>query len=70
MGFAAYNVALAYGQVAESAGTAGLLHASIPVFTDLLAIVFLGEHLGGLAWTGIAVSFSGVALISLGEGGG
>ncbi len=70
MGLAAYNVALAYGQVAVSAGTAGLLHASIPVFTALLAVVFPGERLGGLAWAGIAVSLSGVALISLGEGGG
>jgi drug/metabolite transporter (DMT)-like permease len=70
LGFAAYNLALAYGQATVSAGTAGLLHASIPVFTALLAVVFLGERLGVLAWTGIAVSFSGVVLISLGEGGG
>jgi drug/metabolite transporter (DMT)-like permease len=70
MGFAAYNVALAYGQDTVSAGTAGLLHASIPVFTALLAVALLGERLAGLAWAGIAVSFSGVALISLGEGGG
>jgi len=70
MGFAAYNVALAYGQDTVSAGTAGLLHASIPVFTALLAVAFLGERLGGLAWAGIAVSFSGVVLISLSEGGG
>jgi drug/metabolite transporter (DMT)-like permease len=51
MGFAAYNVALAYGQVALSAGTAGLLHTSIPVFTALLAVAFLGERVGaGVGW--------------------
>jgi drug/metabolite transporter (DMT)-like permease len=70
LGFGLYNAALAYGQTTVSAGTAGLLHASVPVFTALLAVAFLGERLGGLAWAGIAVSFSGAALISLGEGGG
>ncbi len=57
LGFAAYNAALAYGQTTVSAGTAGLLHASIPVFTALLAVAFLKERLEGLAWAGIAVSF-------------
>jgi len=70
LGFAAYNVTLVYGQDTVSAGTAGLLHASIPVFTALLAVAFLKERLEGLAWAGIAVSFAGVALISVGEGGG
>jgi hypothetical protein len=70
LGFGLYNAALAYGRTTVSAGTAGLLHASVPVFTALLAVAFLGERLGGLAWAGIAVSFSGAALISLGEGGG
>jgi drug/metabolite transporter (DMT)-like permease len=70
LGFGLYNAALAYGQTTVSAGTAGLLHASVPVFTALLAVAFLGERLRGLAWAGIAVSFSGAALISLGEGGG
>ena len=70
LGFGLYNAALAYGQTTVSAGTAGLLHASVPAFTALLAVAFLGERLGGLAWAGIAVSFSGAALISLGEGGG
>ncbi|MBW3630565.1 MAG: hypothetical protein KY464_14875, partial [Gemmatimonadetes bacterium] len=35
----------------------------------LLAAAFLGERLGLLGWVGTAVSFCGVALISLGEGG-
>ena len=70
LGFGLYNAALAYGQTTVSAGTAVLLHASVSVFTALLAVAFLGERLGSLAWAGIAVSFSGAALISLGEGGG
>jgi drug/metabolite transporter (DMT)-like permease len=41
----------------------------VPVFTALLAVAFLGERLGPLGWIGTFVSFCGVALISLGEGG-
>jgi drug/metabolite transporter (DMT)-like permease len=67
--FALYNVALNYGQLTASAGTASLIIASIPIFTALLAVTFLGERLGAFGWAGIAVGFSGMALITLGEGG-
>ena len=68
--FALYNVALNYGQLTASAGAASLIIASIPIFTALLAAAFLGERLDTLGWSGIAVGFSGVALITVGEGGG
>src|SRR5215216_6992589 len=68
--FALYNVALNYGQVTASAGAASLIIASIPIFTALLAAAFLGERLDTLGWSGIAVGFVGVALITVGEGGG
>src|ERR671932_504420 len=68
--FALYNVALNYGQITASAGAASLIIASIPIFTALLAAAFLGERLDVLGWSGIAVGFSGVALITVGEGGG
>jgi drug/metabolite transporter (DMT)-like permease len=68
--FALYNVALNYGQVSASAGAASLIIASIPIFTALLAVAFLGERLDVLGWSGIAVGFLGMALITLGEGGG
>ena len=68
--FALYNVALNYGQLTASAGAASLIIASIPIFTALLAAAFLGERLDALGWSGIAVGFSGVALITVGEGGG
>ena len=68
--FALYNVALNYGQLTASAGAASLIIASIPIFTALLAAAFLGERLDAVGWTGIAVGFSGVALITVGEGGG
>jgi drug/metabolite transporter (DMT)-like permease len=68
--FALYNLALNSGQVTASAGVASLIIASIPIFTALLAAAFLGERLDALGWSGIAVGFVGVALITVGEGGG
>lgn len=70
LAFAVYHVALNYGEVTVGAGAAGVLIATAPVFTALLAAVFLGERLRPLGWAGMAVSFAGAALISLDEGGG
>jgi drug/metabolite transporter (DMT)-like permease len=68
--FAVYHVALNYGEITVSAGAAGVLIATAPVFTALLAATFLRERLRPLGWTGMAVSFAGTALISVDEGGG
>lgn len=70
LGFAVYHVALNYGEVTVSAGAASILIASIPVITALMAAVVLRERLGPLGWMGMVISFSGVALITLGEGKG
>lgn len=69
LAFSAFTVLLAYGQLTVPAGTASLLVATIPAFTSLWAVAFLGERLGGVGWVGVAVSFLGVAMISFGEGG-
>ena len=66
LAFALYNVALNYGQLTASAGVASLIIASIPLFTALLAVGFLGERLGSRGWSGIAVGFLGVAMITFG----
>ena len=66
LAFALYNVALNYGQLSARAGVANLIIASIPLFTALLAVGFLGERLGARGWSGIAVGFVGVATITLG----
>ena len=70
LGFTVYHVGLAYGEVTVEAGAASLIIASVPVFTALLAVAFLGERLGAWGWAGSAASFAGVVLISVGEGGG
>jgi drug/metabolite transporter (DMT)-like permease len=70
LAFAVYHVTLNYGEVAVGAGSASVLINTAPVFTALLAVAFLGERLRALGWVGMAVSFSGALLISMGEGEG
>lgn len=70
LGFTVFTVFLAYGQLTVPVGTASLIVATIPASTALWSVMFLEERLGAVGWTGIAVSFFGIALISLGRGGG
>lgn len=70
LGFSVFTVFLAYGQLTVPAGTASLIIATIPAFTAVSAVVFLRERLGVAGWAGVAVSFFGIAIISLGEGEG
>lgn len=69
-GITVYHVALNYGEVTVTAGAASLIVSASPILTALLSALFLGERLSPSGWAGIVVSFGGVALISLGEGGG
>ncbi len=69
LGFTGYHVGLTFGQVTVEAGSASLIISSVPVFTALLATAYLGERLGPIGWVGTLISFGGVAMISLGEGG-
>lgn len=70
VGITISHVALVHGEITVTAGAASLLNACAPIFTALLATAFLGERLGAWGWAGIATSFSGIALISFGEGDG
>ena len=70
LAFTVYHVALNYGEVAVEAGAASVLNNTAPLFTALLAVMFLGERLRPLGWVGMGVSFFGAAMISAGEGGG
>lgn len=65
-----YHLGLSYGQLTVTAGAASLLVNASPIFTALLSALFLRERLGMSGWAGILVSFAGIALIALGEGGG
>jgi drug/metabolite transporter (DMT)-like permease len=70
LAFTVYHVALNYGELVVAAGAASVLINTAPLFTALLAVMFLGERLRLLGWVGMAVSFCGAALISAGEGEG
>jgi len=70
LAFAVYHAALNYGELTVSSGPAAVVVNTAPLFTALLATVFLGERLKVLGWVGMVVSFCGAVLIGLGEGGG
>ena len=68
LGFAFYNIALNIGEQSIPAGPAALLIQTLPIWTALAAIVFLGERLRTWGWIGIGVSFLGALVIALGKG--
>jgi drug/metabolite transporter (DMT)-like permease len=70
LGFTFYNLALNTGEQNISAGPAALLIQTVPIWTALLATLFLGERLRSWGWVGIAVSFSGALVIALSKGQG
>jgi drug/metabolite transporter (DMT)-like permease len=61
---------LAFGLKTVSAGAGSFLVGTIPIFSAVLARVFFHERLGRLGVLGITLSFAGMGLIALGEGGG
>ncbi len=65
-----YHLALNKGEQTVSAGASSMLVASSPIWAALLAATFRGERLHARGWGGIFLSFCGVVLIALGEGGG
>jgi drug/metabolite transporter (DMT)-like permease len=64
------QLALNYGARTVSAGAVSFLVGTVPIFTALLAVAFLGERLSVWGWTGILASFCGIGLIGLAEGEG
>jgi drug/metabolite transporter (DMT)-like permease len=70
LGFFIYHVGLNAGEVVVPAGSASFIISSVPVFSTLIAFVFLKERLTFLGWMGVLISFCGVALTSLGSGAG
>lgn len=69
-GFTIYNIALNHGEVTVPAGIASFIVGLIPVFTMLLAIIFLKERINSKTWVGVIISFIGIILIAVGEHGG
>ncbi|NIX75659.1 DMT family transporter [Microvirga terricola] len=67
---ALYAGLLNMGEKTVSAGAASFIINVNPIITAGLAMVVLGERFSARAWAGTALSFLGIGLIALGEGGG
>ena len=65
-----YTVLLNFGELTVSAAPASFIINGNPIFTAVLAMLFLGERFSRLAWLGTVISFAGMGLIALGEGDG
>ncbi|ERN53933.1 DMT family transporter [Alkalihalophilus marmarensis] len=68
LGFSVYHTALSIGEQSVSAGAAALLVSTTPIFSALLALMFLRERMGKFGWSGSFIAFLGVAIIMLGTG--
>lgn len=67
-GMSGYQLLLNWGEMHVPAGTASLLVSVAPVFSVLLAAMFLGERLTWRVGVGSAVAIGGSALIALSGG--
>jgi drug/metabolite transporter (DMT)-like permease len=70
IGITIYHLALTFGELKVTAGSASLLIASAPIFTAILAMLILKEKIKPWGWVGILISFLGVSLVARGEGEG
>jgi drug/metabolite transporter (DMT)-like permease len=66
-GFSLYHPFLNYGEHHISAGTASLLINSAPVWTAILAALFLHEKISWRKALGIGISFAGITLLVFGQ---
>jgi drug/metabolite transporter (DMT)-like permease len=58
-----YQLALMNGEKSVDAGTASLIINTSPIFTVLLALWLLDEHLDIKGWSGVLLGFVGAALL-------
>ena len=68
VGINGYHICATFGQLTISAGTAGMLIGSGPIFTTIFAILILKERLSKIGWIGLAFGFAGISLIAIGSG--
>lgn len=64
-----YHVALNYGEISVSSGTASFIISQSPIITAAFAFVVLRERLTIFGVIGMLISFLGVTLIMVGQGG-
>ena len=67
LGVTTYHTAQNFGMITVTAGSAGMIVGSVPIFIAILATIFLKERLRIWGWFSVFISFLGVSLIALGE---
>ncbi|KVZ05493.1 DMT family transporter [Burkholderia ubonensis] len=70
LGIALYNALLNTGETTVAPGAASFIVNTLPIFTALLASVFLGERFSRWGWFGSLISLAGIAVIAHGQPGG
>ncbi|KVC42385.1 DMT family transporter [Burkholderia diffusa] len=70
LGIALYNALLNTGEQTVSAGAASFIVNTLPIFTALLAAIFLRERFNRWGWLGSLVGLAGIAVIAHGQPGG
>ncbi len=69
IGITVYHIALTYGELRVTAGSASLIISAAPIFTAIMAMFILKERIKLWSWAGVLLSFFGIVLVVRGEGG-
>lgn len=69
VGITVYHVGVTFGQQTVSAGTTSMIIGSAPIFTALIAVIFLKERMEWFGWVGLGIGFVGILLITWGSPG-
>lgn len=69
IGISVYHLGVTFGEETISAGTAGMLIGSSPIFTALIAVIVLKERLSAFEWFGMFIGIIGILLITIGSEG-
>jgi drug/metabolite transporter (DMT)-like permease len=67
LGIASYNALLNTAELTVAPGAAAFIMSTSPIFTAILARIFLQEKLNGWGWLGSLFSFAGIGLIAQGQ---
>lgn len=62
-----YHYTLNVGELTVPTGIASFIITQMPVLTTIIAIIFLGERINGFGMFGLAISCTGMILISFGQ---
>ncbi len=65
---AVYQILFLIGVALTTSGNTALIIATVPLWTALLARVFIGEKLLLIAWTGLLVALAGTVIVALQKG--